>query len=147
MYKNEELILQYRKKAGVSSTNPYVFDILNIDLCKQAYLKACDLMRKFSIECGADKPETLRGTTLRKHVATLGVNLNLSDTEISVDFANFMGHEEKIHREHYRMPVVHREILRMSRLLQSASGKTKMKIIPIIKKKIMKSKIILLKMI
>lgn len=79
-------------------------------------------MRKFSIECGADKPETLRGTTLRKHVATLGVNLNLSDTEIS-DLANFMGHEEKIHREHYRMPVVHREILRMSRLLQSASGK------------------------
>lgn len=34
-----------------------------------------------------------------------------------------MGHEEKIHREHYRMPVVHREILRMSRLLQSANGK------------------------
>lgn len=34
-----------------------------------------------------------------------------------------MGHEEKIHREHYRMPIVHREILRMSRLLQSASAK------------------------
>lgn len=40
-----------------------------------------------------------------------------------------MGHEEKIHREHYRMPVVHREILRMSRLSrQSASGKNENKI-------------------
>jgi len=85
-------------------------------------LKACDLMRKFSTECGANQPETLRGTYLRKYVATLGVNLNLTDAEIT-DLANFMGHEEKIHREHYRMPVVHREILRMSRLLQSASGK------------------------
>lgn len=93
-----------------------------MDSHKHAYLKACDLMRKFSIECGANQPETLRGTILRKHVATLGANLNLTDTEI-MDLANFMGHEDKIHREHYRMSVVHREILRMSRLLQSASGK------------------------
>lgn len=117
-----ELILQYRKKAGVSSSNPYVFGIPNMDSRKHAYLKACDLMRRFSIECEANQPETLRGTTLRKHVATLGVNLNLTDIEIT-DLANFMGHEEKIHREHYRMPVVHREILQMSRLLESASGK------------------------
>ncbi|KYN43056.1 hypothetical protein ALC56_02495 [Trachymyrmex septentrionalis] len=48
----------------------------------------------------------ISGTTLRKHVATLGVNLNLMDSEI-VDLANFMGHEEKIHREYYRMPIVH----------------------------------------
>lgn len=45
-----------------------------------------------------------------------------------MDLANFMGHEEKIHREHYRMPVVHREILQISRLLQSASGKNENKI-------------------
>ncbi|XP_077282641.1 uncharacterized protein LOC143908752 isoform X2 [Temnothorax americanus] len=117
-----ELILQHRKKAGVSLTNPYVFGTPNIDRRKHTYLQACNLMRRFSFECGADRPETLRGTTLRKHVATLGVNLNLTDSEIT-DLANFMGHEEKIHREHYRMPIVHREILRMSRLLYSASGK------------------------
>ncbi|XP_070529778.1 uncharacterized protein [Cardiocondyla obscurior] len=119
-----ELILKYRKKAGVMSKNPYVFGIPNMDKNKDAFLKACDLMRKFSFECGANQPETLRGTTLRKHVATLGINLNLSETEIT-DLTNFMGHEEKIHRNNYRMPVVHREILRMSKLLQSASGQDK----------------------
>lgn len=117
-----EIILQHRKKAGVGSKNPYVFGTPNIDNCKHTHLQACNLMRRFSVECGANQPETLRGTTLRKHVATLGVNLNLTDNEIT-DLANFMGHEEKIHREHYRMPIVHREILRMSRLLQTASGK------------------------
>ncbi|KAL6421398.1 hypothetical protein ACFW04_011791 [Cataglyphis niger] len=111
-----ELILRYRKKAGISLSNPYVFGSLNKNSRKYAYLKAYDMIRKFSIECGTNQPKTLRGTTLRKHVVTLRVNLNLMDTEI-MDLANFIGHENKIHREYYRMPVVHREILQMSKII------------------------------
>lgn len=39
-----ELILQYRRKAGVISANPYVFGISSMDRRKHAYLRACDLM-------------------------------------------------------------------------------------------------------
>ncbi|KAK9881360.1 hypothetical protein WA026_015488 [Henosepilachna vigintioctopunctata] len=35
-----------------------------------------------------------------------------------------MGHEERIHMEHYRLPTAHRD-LRISRLLEEASGNVK----------------------
>lgn len=65
------------------------------------YLRAYNLLRKFANESGVNFPATLTGTKLRKHIATNCINLNLSENEIS-DIANFMGHAEKIHREHYR---------------------------------------------
>ncbi|XP_066593194.1 uncharacterized protein [Prorops nasuta] len=92
-----ELLLKYRKKAGVNSDNPYIFGTPNVDKSKFYYLRACDLIRKFSVECGGEHPETLRGTTLRKHMATLGVKLNLTDSEVG-DLAQFLGHAEKIHK-------------------------------------------------
>lgn len=36
--------------------------------------------------------------------------------------ANYMGHAEKIHKDIYRQPLVNREILRMSKLLEVAQG-------------------------
>ncbi|KAJ8970132.1 hypothetical protein NQ317_000097 [Molorchus minor] len=38
------------------------------------------------------------------------------------DVADYMGHHEKIHLEHYRMPNATRDIVRMSRLLEKAQG-------------------------
>lgn len=71
--------------------------------------------------CGAENPESLRGTKLRKHIATTCIKLNLEDQEVN-HLANFMGHNEKIHRDIYRQPLVSREILRMSQLLEVAQG-------------------------
>ncbi|XP_011302189.1 uncharacterized protein [Fopius arisanus] len=51
---------------------------------------ACDLMREYSLKCGADAPETLRGTTLRKHIATKCIALNVTDGQVT-DLANFTG--------------------------------------------------------
>lgn len=112
-------ILEYRSDAHVNPLNPYVFGIRSADKARHSFLRACVLMRKFAKESGVTFPKKITGTKLRKHIATNCIHLNLSENEVA-DVANFMGHAEKIHREHYRQPIVSREILRMSKVLELA---------------------------
>lgn len=116
-----DLILKYRKKANISSQNPYVFALPGNDKKDFRYASACGLMRTFSIKCGAQVPESLRGTLLRKHIATTCISLNLSEPEVE-DLANFMGHADKIHRSHYRIPLAQRDIVHVAGLLEKAQG-------------------------
>lgn len=116
-----ELLLKYRKNAGVSENNPYVFGLPSIGNSKQKYLRACKLMKKFSQQCGAEFPERLRGTELRKQIATACVAMELSENEVS-DVANFMGHADKVHKEIYRQPIISREIVKISKILEAAQG-------------------------
>ncbi|KAG5890673.1 hypothetical protein JTB14_011639 [Gonioctena quinquepunctata] len=78
-------------------------------------------MRKYSGESGIPHPEHLRGTQLRQHIATQSAMMDLREHEVD-DLANFMGHAEKIHREHYQIPVVTRDIGRISQLLEMGVG-------------------------
>ncbi|KAK0157244.1 hypothetical protein PV328_011705 [Microctonus aethiopoides] len=117
MLQNLQLLLSYRNKANVDPKNPYLFGISGTLKGDYRYLRACDLMRKYSKECGASHPERLRGTNLRKHIATMCTNLNLQDHEVS-DLATFIGHADKIHKEHYRQPILCREIFQISKLLE-----------------------------
>ncbi|XP_025156881.1 uncharacterized protein LOC109503590 [Harpegnathos saltator] len=116
-----DMILRYRKAARVSSKNPYLFGLPSIAKNKYKYLLACDLLRQYALECGAEKPETLRATELHKHIATICINYNLSENEISA-FANFMGYSDKIHLSHYRQLVIEKEILEVSQYLEAAQG-------------------------
>lgn len=116
-----KLLLKERAKAGVPEGNPYLFGIPG-NSTVFSHLSACELMRKFSKESGIRHPEIMRGTQLRKHIATQSALLNLEEGEIA-DLANFMGHAEKIHRDHYRVPIVAREIGRISQLLEIGVGK------------------------
>jgi hypothetical protein len=115
-----KLILKHRSSAGISSENPYVFGVPSTNN-KCQFLDACALMRDFSNKCGAENPQSLRGTKLRKHIATQSVILNLNETDVT-DLASFMGHAEKIHKDHYRMPLPAREITKISALLELAQG-------------------------
>lgn len=122
MVNSIDLILKHREAVGVSSKNIYVFGTPNPhNTTKYTYFRACKLLREHANECGAEFPLTLRGTTLRKHVATHCINLYLSEDEIR-DVANFMGHSDDIHKRYYRQPIITREIVRMSRVLQKAQG-------------------------
>jgi len=78
-------------------------------------------MRRFSTECGAQRPWTLRETNLRKHVATISVALDLSENDIS-DLVKHMGHALTIHKEIYRQSIISRDIVRMSQVLEKAQG-------------------------
>lgn len=122
LVKNIDLILKYRIQAKVPAHNKYLFGLPYYNKKRTKVVDACEAMRKYSSLCGAKIPEfPLRGTKLRKHIATQCVNLNLDDNEVS-DLANFMGHAEKIHKEIYRQPIKSREILGISRLLETAQG-------------------------
>lgn len=96
-----ECILKFRHEAGVPDRNRYIFGIPGEHKGSFKYLRACLLMHKFANECGTKVPATLRGTQLRKYVATNCINLDLSENEVSA-MAQFMGHSDKIHIKHYR---------------------------------------------
>lgn len=121
-----KLILKFRKEAGVPDENPFLFGLPGNSIVF-SHLNACDLMRRFSKESGINDAELMRGTQLRKHIATQCALLDLQESEVS-DLANFMGHADKIHREHYRIPIVAREIRRVSQLLEIGVGKTSRKL-------------------
>ncbi|KAM0736423.1 hypothetical protein ACS0PU_010384 [Formica fusca] len=114
-------ILKFREKAKVPKNNPYVFRLPGFTKNRYRYLRACILMRKFSEECNAMRSTSLRGTILRKHIATHCIQMNLNDVDIS-DFATFMGHADKVHREHYRQPLAVRDILKISQYLEAVQG-------------------------
>lgn len=117
-----QMIVNCRKHAGVSENNPYIFGICTYDKKRYKYLRACALMRKYSIISGAKMPTSLRGTMLRKHIATVCISLDMSEHEVN-DLADFMGHHEKIHKSHYRQSVITKD-LAVSRLLKYAQGES-----------------------
>lgn len=121
-----KLFIQCRNQANVHPKNPYVFGISGFTKQRFKYLRACDQMRKFAYECGAEHPERLRGTLLRKHIATNCHKLKLTEYEVS-ELANFMGHKEDIHKMFYRLPKKEADILNISKYLESALGKNSSK--------------------
>lgn len=95
-----------------------VFGISGFTKQRFKYLR-CDQMRKFAYECGAEHPERLRGTLLRKHIATNCHKLKLTEHEVS-ELANFMGHKKDIHKQFYRLPQKKADSLNISKYLEAA---------------------------
>ncbi|CAD6214274.1 GSCOCG00011147001-RA-CDS, partial [Cotesia congregata] len=116
-----DLVFKYRKDAQVSRKNEYFFGMPSLDKDRHRSLGACYLLRQHAAKCGADFPCHLRGTKLRKHVATRCINLNLEGNQVT-DLANFMGHHEDIHKKIYRQPVAATDIVKMSKILQMVQG-------------------------
>ncbi|XP_070074102.1 uncharacterized protein [Drosophila takahashii] len=75
----------------------------------------------FAERCGARCPMALRGTMLRKHLATYTSLLNVEDMQID-RLANFMGHHKDVHKSIYRIPVSVAEIPEVSKMLMAALG-------------------------
>ncbi|XP_075154734.1 uncharacterized protein LOC142228235 [Haematobia irritans] len=116
-----DTLLKYRSKAGLTEDNKYVFANPTAGPTSKKYYRACELLKKFAEECGAEEPNTLRGTTLRKHFATYVSVINAEDAEVD-KVANFMGHHKDIHKSHYRQTVPAAEIYCVSKILTAAIG-------------------------
>lgn len=105
-------LVEKRKDCGVLDENLFLFARPH---CLTPY-RGQDCLRLYASECGAENPELLRSTQLRKHVATLSQILNLKNHELD-QVANFLGHDIRVHREYYRLPEATTQLAKISKLL------------------------------
>ncbi|XP_070408956.1 uncharacterized protein [Nothobranchius furzeri] len=108
------LLTTKRDDCGVSPTNLFLF----ARPTSQSHYRGQDCLRFYANQCGAKHPEFLRSTHLRKHVATLSQVLNLKNNELD-QVADFLGHDIRVHREFYRLPVPTTQLAKISKLLLS----------------------------
>lgn len=54
-------------------------------------------------------------------MATIAITMELGDNSIS-ELSDFMGHAEDVHRKHYRINPKERQIIKISQLLEKATG-------------------------
>lgn len=105
-----DTLMQFRSVAGIPPENQYVF------AKGSSCINACKHLRKFSSQCGAENPNYLTSTGLRKQIATMAQFLNLQNNELD-SLAKFLGHDINIHREFYRLPQNTIELAKVSKLL------------------------------
>ncbi|XP_059221086.1 uncharacterized protein LOC131995869 [Stomoxys calcitrans] len=114
-----DIILKYRSKAGITNKNQYIFSNPLASKQGKPYFRACGLLRQYSKECGAKIPESLRGTALRKQIATYMSIINAEDAAVD-KLADFMGHHKDIHKNVYRTSIPAAEITCVAKILMAA---------------------------
>lgn len=123
LLKGLEKFLELREVAGVLPTNPFVFGLPPTDGLRNRYMEAYILLRNYSQQSGALEPSTLRGTMLRKQLATTCANKDVSDAVVE-DIARHLSHAKKIHKSHYRQPAL-RDFVYVSQHLEDANIRNK----------------------
>lgn len=119
MISSLELLVENRERCGVPRENPFLFarpDALT------AY-RGGKCIKEYAAECGAEHPETLTSTRLRKHIATMSQILNLEENEAD-QLADFLGHDIRVHRQYYRLPQGTLQLAKMSKLLMCMENGT-----------------------
>ena len=109
-----DILLETRDKAGVAKHNTFFFARVNCE--SDSHIRGSDCLRKFTEEVPLKEPLLIRSTTLRKQIATYTQLVNLNENELDV-VAQYMGHDIRIHREHYRLPNGTVQMAKVSRLL------------------------------
>lgn len=107
-----ELLADTRELCGVSKENIYMFARPG---ASSAY-RGGECIQMFARESGAKHPEVLTSTRLRKHIATMSQVLNLPENEAD-QFADYLGHDIRVHRQYYRLPQGTLQLAKMSKLL------------------------------
>ena len=82
---------------------------------------AYESLRKYALLCGVKDHETLRGTELRKQLATMMYGLQISETHLK-QLTNFLGHDYENHKSYYRQRIPVQELITMTPMLQQAQG-------------------------
>ncbi|XP_071828561.1 uncharacterized protein [Apostichopus japonicus] len=112
-----EILNNTRELAGVDPQNPYIFACPSGESLQP--LRGYDCLHKYAQQCGAQNPERLTATNMRKHLATLSQILNLSESELE-QLANHLGHNISVHKEYYRLPQDVIFLAKVSKLLLTA---------------------------
>ncbi|XP_073729975.1 uncharacterized protein [Misgurnus anguillicaudatus] len=112
MVESLNLLVSKRMECGVPDTNIFLFARPQCS----TYYSGQVCLRLHAEKCGAKKTEYLRSTQLRKHVATLSQILSLKENELD-QVADFLGHDIRVHREHYRLPEATIRLAKISKML------------------------------
>lgn len=121
MEKSIQLLVKHREDAGVNNSE-FLFALRSVR-GQIKVVNTCNVLRELSNKCGADNPESLRGTNLRKHMASYCVTMDLDDVGVG-EVAKHLGHSVSVHRHYYQHNTIDRDIVGMSKRLQAASGIT-----------------------
>lgn len=113
MVQSLELLVEERNSCGVGE-NIYLFARPGFE----TRLRGSDCIRELAKNCGAEKPEALSSTKLRKQVAILSRVLNLNDTDQDL-LADFLGHDIRVHRKFYRLPEGTLQLAKISKVLMA----------------------------
>ena len=111
-----DVLMEKREKASISSDNPYFFARTNN--LSISHMRGCDSLRKLTEEVPLKHPKLIRSIRLRKHIAMMTQLVNLKDHELDT-VAQFMGHDIRTHREHYRLPNGTLQVAKVAKLLIS----------------------------
>lgn len=106
------LLANKRTDCGVCATNIFLFARPR----SMSHYRGHKCLQFHASQCGAKHPEHLTSTQLRKHVATLSQVLNLKNNELD-QVADFLGHDIRVHRDFYRLPVPTTQLAKISKLL------------------------------
>lgn len=106
-----DLLISTRTTCSVLPANPYVFAVP----ASKTAVRASDAIREAAEMCGAQEPQTLRCTKLRKHVATTCQILHLDEHD-QEQLATFLGHDLRVHKEFYRLPSGALQLARLSKI-------------------------------
>lgn len=114
MKESIDLLISEREKLEIPLSNEFIFARINNE--SDGHIRGSDCLRKLTGEVNLKHPDSLTSTSLRKHIATMTQLLNLKDNELDL-LAQFMGHDIRIHREHYRLPSSTMQVAKVSKLL------------------------------
>ncbi|XP_056310731.1 uncharacterized protein LOC130222127 [Danio aesculapii] len=114
MVTSMELLVKTRRNCDVLDENVFMFARPNA----MSHFRGSDIVRYVARSCGAQSPEALSSTRLRKHMATMSKVLNLKDNEMD-DIANFLGHDIRVHRQYYRLPEGTLQLAKISKVLMA----------------------------
>lgn len=109
------LLIEMRHEVAlVNPENEFVF--ARSFYASKHHIRGSDCLRKYANLSGAKNPSSLTGTNLRKQLATLCQLLNLKENEMDM-IANYLGHDLRVHREYYRLPMEVMQVAKVSKVL------------------------------
>lgn len=109
-----DVLLQFREEAGVHHSNNYLF--ARGDGSSEGKFDGNVCLSDAAESCGAAVPESITTTNLRKHLASVSQALNMTDSDLKT-LSGFLGHTEKTHLQHYRLPSDALHTAKLSKLL------------------------------
>ena len=121
MVENIDVVLQLREIHVIKRTDgkPEILFARPGD-CRTAYQGHC-LLKEVALEANISNIEAFKSTSLRKHMGTMAQVLELPENQQDM-LASFMGHDIRVHRDFYRLPMDVMERCKVAQVLLAVNS-------------------------